>query len=363
MSAQIIDRLFSSLRLSVDPKVRSEIEAQIAYYSCQVGDFEVARNLLAKVRADPVGRGCERAVIWAIIADGVLMYFERLNLLAIDRFRRASALSTAFGEMELRALSFAWIAHIELAACNYESMVSSINQCLLIGGHRASRAKSRISLVLANCYLLCGDHSNSQAWFESARESALLEGDRTTVGALLYNRGALLLLRYRLAMSLGTAVGSEIRFVGAAVASATNFQARTKNSSLDDLILLSEARLACLEGRSLDALPIFDRLRRTMSFFLSGATTYMLELEYSVALSMSGLIDDARRILLGVNVGSIDSLDLDDKIIFLSELRRICIILDVGPLINDIDVRIKSSIDEYSAEMARLRVAVDMIKL
>jgi hypothetical protein len=177
--------------------------------------------------------------------------------------------------------------------------------------------------VLANCYLYAGEEGQSRAWYESARQSAVLDGDRATVGAIMYNRAALALARYRAEECLSIPHTLDIAAVSGAVLSATNFNVRTSNKALGQLLGMCEARLAMIEGRFDIALQMLECIRKSGFLSLSGVSEEFFKVEYSFCLIKAGNVQDVDCSLRGIEGWVIDKLDHDDKVVYLFELLTI----------------------------------------
>jgi hypothetical protein len=338
-----------------DIGLRAEIDAQIAYHASRIGRFELARNIIHRIRSES-GRGHPASVaIWIIIADGILAFFERLDSGSADRFRRAHLLSVALDLKELRALSAAWLAHSDFGRCEYESMVKSINDCLISSRPLGDLASSRVGLVLASSYLYAGDLEKSREWYEAARQSAVLDGDRATLGAIMYNRAAVALARYRADFHLSRPTGLSIPAVSSAVSSASSFQTLTGNEALSDLLRMSEARLAMIENRFDTAATIFDDIRRSVSGSLSGAADKFFDLEYLYCLAQLGSIGKDEFLSYGINASFAESLDCDDRVVFLGELLAVIGLLSIEDQEENVSLLFGESRRAYDDDIERLQ--------
>jgi hypothetical protein len=344
-----------------DPIQKALIEAELAYHYARAGDFRGAGDLLRKIRALPRAHYAPSVAIWVMLSEGILEFFENLDPHAHDRFRRAYALSVSIGDLELQALTSAWLAHVEFNQRNYAAMVSSARSCLAIYPHGRTTAHARIFMVLANSNLYAGNVSLASGYFERARSIALTDGDRTTVGAIVYNRAALMLNNFRLQPFLDVGESIDLGLVSVAVESATAFQDITRNRSLSELPLMSEARLAMLKGDFASALNTIGRIRDSEHRHRGGAKDPLLDIEYVACLARTGELGRARKIIGEMDLSRYTELDNDDQIVFFSQLTDIRVHIDCDFHIGEPDVLMGAAIERFSDELTNLRDAVSSL--
>jgi hypothetical protein len=342
-------------RNSTDIGVKAEIDAQIAYHASRIGRFDLARNILGRIRLESAHSYPASVAIWVIIVDGVLAFFEKLDVGSSDRFRRAHALSVALGLNDLRALSAAWLAHSNFGCCQYSLMLESINDCLLFSRPVGDLASSRVGLVLASSYLYAGNLDESRVWYEAARQSAVIDSDRATLGAIMYNRAAVALARYRVDNCLSLPHALEIGVVSNAVSSASSFQVLTSNEALSQLLRMCEARLAMVENNFDSAILIFDGIRQADSGSMSGTADKFFDLEYLYCLVKLKRIDREGFLAYDINISHSINLDCDDRVVFLHELLEIYRELSIQDLQDGASQMLKEAFFAYHEDTRLLQ--------
>lgn len=342
-----------------DPVRRALIDAERAYHFARVGRFSDARALLTSIRGLQQAQFSPAVAIWVILSEGIIAFFEDLDPNAYDRFRRAYALSVSIGDFELQALILAWLAHIEFNVRSYPEMVSSASRCLAIYGRASTAAQARLFMVFGNANLYAGNVSKSSLYFERARSIALDDGDRATVGAIVYNRAALMLNNFRLQPYVHVGESIDLGLVSVAVDSSSAFQGITANKSLSELPVMNQARLAMIKGDYAYALAAIDRIRSSEHRHRGGAKDPLLDIEYAACLLESGKADRALGIVRSMDFSRYVELDFDDQIVFFAHLLAISDRLGVVSPFEDTAVLMGVAIEKFSDELSRLRVAID----
>lgn len=357
------ERLEVSSRSCRDPVQKSLIDAERAYHLARTGGFEAARELLAAIRE--LSRTCfaPSVAIWVMLSEGIIEFFEDLNPRAYDRFRRAYALSVSLGDEDLQALTSAWMAHIEFNQRDYIGMASSANRCLAIYPRGQSSSHMRMFMVFANSNLYAGNVTKANEYFDRARSIALSDGDRASVGAVVYNRAVLMLNNFRLQKFLNVGETVDIGLLSVSVESSTAFQGITRNRSLEELPQMCEARLSMIKGDFASALTIFSGIRKSQNRHRGGAKDPLLDVEYATCLAKSGERALAKSVLGGVDLQKHIELDNDDQIVFISQLVDLCSQLNYVPPIENLRALLDAAIERFSAEMVELRDAISSIRL
>jgi hypothetical protein len=345
-----------------DPIRKALVDAERAYHAARVGDFQHSCELLGAIRSLPRSQFAPSVAIWTMLSEGIVGFFEDLDPNAYDRFRRAYALSVSIGDLSLQSLVSAWLAHIEFDRRNYAAMVLAANHCLATFSSGNTMAHSRLFMVLANANLYAGNISKANTHYERSRVVALSDGDRATIGAIVYNRAALLLNNFRLQEFIHFGDSIDIGLVSMAVQSSTTFQFMTQNRSLAELPLMSEARLAMLRGDFHSALKIIGGIRSSEQRARVAAKNPLLDVEYVYCLARCGESVNARIILEKVDLSRYIELDNDDRIIFFSQLMNIADQIGCAFPIEELSRLFRTAIAEFSDELTGLQDAVASIK-
>ena len=124
-----MSKLLKSLedRIAVESSeyVRAELRAKRAACLARIGDFDEARKEIASIR-ETFGDGRSgRVTVLVMIAEGLVLHFESLSGLAIDRVMRALMLAQAGRDQELIALTSAWKAYFDFERSDFETAARS----------------------------------------------------------------------------------------------------------------------------------------------------------------------------------------------------------------------------------------------
>jgi len=110
---------------------------------------------------------------------------------ALDRLRRAHALSRAMNHPVLVPLCAAWLVHIEFNANRMEPMLQYAVQALQLAQPTHHAARARVSLVIADAVHFAGRFDLAKDWCAAVRHHALAEGDDAMISAMLHDVAAL----------------------------------------------------------------------------------------------------------------------------------------------------------------------------
>ena len=362
MNNYILYRLEALSENCPDANEKATIDAERAYHMARVGYFTEAHALLRSIRANPTVSSTPVVVIWLILSEGIVDFFENLSQASHDRFRRAYALSVATKQNSLRALAAAWLAHTEFMRQDYEAMIDAANDCLSFYPDENKSAQSRIFIVLASAHMSCGNFGASRRFFEMARNIAVVDGDRATLGAIAYNQAALMLNGYRLRNIFDSGEQIDLALVSITVESATNFQEITKNTALGELISICSARSLINKKQYSNALKILEDLRASDSTYSAGIKSETLAVEYAYCLANLGDLTRTLQALAGLDIKLCTNLHHDDKVILLSQLVEIYNILGLKSEILDLSDQIAEAQSAHLAQISKMRSAMQRLK-
>jgi tetratricopeptide (TPR) repeat protein len=177
---------------------------------------------------------------------------------ALDRLRRAHALSRAMNHPVLVPLCAAWLAHIEFNANRMEPMLQYAVQALQLAQPRHHAALARVSLVIADAFHFAGRFDLAKDWYAAVRQHALAEGDDAMISAMLHNVAAFRASKTRLAAAFGHADMEEASRARLEAESTNNFDIGIGTASLSWFVPLLRAQLLTVEGRYLEAIELFS---------------------------------------------------------------------------------------------------------
>ncbi|HET6599542.1 MAG TPA: hypothetical protein VFG60_06230, partial [Burkholderiaceae bacterium] len=182
IGSRLLARLEAARATARDPIERACLRAEHAGYRARQGHCDEARVELSALHAqfDPQPHAAVSA--WLYLVEGWVAFHESADALAQDRFKRAHALSAAAGLTKPQALSAAWLAQLDHAHRQVDSMARHILEALRLAGPPDHAARSRASLVAAQAYEFAERADLAQPWYGRARDQAQLDGDDQTVG-------------------------------------------------------------------------------------------------------------------------------------------------------------------------------------
>jgi hypothetical protein len=197
---------------------------------------------------------------WLCLAEGWVALQGSADALAHDRFKRAHALSAAAGLTTLQALSAAWLAQLDHAHRQVDSMARHILEALRLAGPTDHGARARASLVAAQAYEFAERADLAQPWYGRARDQAQLDGDDQTLGTLIHDM-AWYSARHTLQNAIfGGDAGEPARHALARAEAAENFDAWAGGTPHPRVPLL-RALIASVQGDFAQALEHHDRQR------------------------------------------------------------------------------------------------------
>ena len=186
-SSRLLSRLDAAIAAAAHPLRADYLRAERAGYLARQGHLIEASQVIALLheRYDPSPNVLISA--WLNLAEGLLSHFSDLSGVAIDKMRRAYALSGAARDTPLRALTAAWLAHMEYVAHDFELMARHLAESLQLADAEFHTARSRACLVGAQGYHLGGRYDLAQPWYEKARLHANADGDEAMLSAVMHN--------------------------------------------------------------------------------------------------------------------------------------------------------------------------------
>lgn len=287
--SQLLVRLGRELERQVDPVERAETTARMAAALARLGRFESARDAIHALR-NQYGQGQSgRVTVWLMLAEGLIHHYENLSPAALDRISRARLLASAMSYKTVVALSATWQAHIHFEQSDFESMISSIELATANISESDFDAQTRLAIVLANSFMICGDQEQSHKWFMQGHGYAIRNGDQASVDALLYNRAAFNLAWFRALNCVEPVSAEELGRIRREVDSAKNLQDLTQISALSSHVLLLDARLMILESRYEEAVSALEAVRCGVPFAPHNFDQAFIDLEIRFSRLMVGV--------------------------------------------------------------------------
>jgi tetratricopeptide (TPR) repeat protein len=313
--SRLLLRIEEELRTEASAVRRAELLAKGAGYLARVGRFDEAKRLVAELRQDFGDGHSGRTTVWIMLAEGLLQLFEDFNPGALDRIVRAQFLAQAIGDRQLNALSSAWRAHFEFETSKFDAMVQSLSKAIACAHAEDHDAHARLSMVLCNAFLLCGDRVRAQVWFSRSRDHALSDGDQASVEALLYNRAAFGMAWLRAQRCFGHVSDSEVSLVRLDVTSAMHLQELTRVAALTNFVHLCNARLLILEGKYELAIERLEGIRNARPFADYNFNQSFVDLELAFCLFRLGRLDDSLDLYNTRANATYAEMDIDEQLV------------------------------------------------
>jgi ATP/maltotriose-dependent transcriptional regulator MalT len=161
--------------------------AELAAYRTRLGRVEEAKSTLGALHRRYDSSPHVAISAWLNLVEGLVAHFGDMDPSARDKVMRSHALSTAAGLTPMRALSAAWLAHLDYLHVDVMSMTRHVAEALQLSDGNHHGARSRAHLVVAQAHHLAGYLDRALPWYSRAREHALADGDDATVSALMHN--------------------------------------------------------------------------------------------------------------------------------------------------------------------------------
>jgi tetratricopeptide (TPR) repeat protein len=322
MASQLEIKLQQKIQAETDLILRAALSADLACYWARIGEFERADSIRVELRS-LFGDGRSLKVsVRIMLLEGLLMYYKDLDPAARDRIYRAHLLSSSFRENELTALTSAWLSHIDFNQCNFISMVDEIRNSISLFDHDSGTASCRVSLVLGDAFLYCGDRVSSQSWYEKARATATELGDQAAIGAITYNRAALNVQNLRLKATSTGAKPEDIERVRMELKTAINYQDLARLKSLDHLLRAATVSLHVMSREYEEAISEATNLLDSTPIPGESGEQLLLLADIVASYAMLGNLEAALPYWLKAINTTNSKLDADDAVIICSSLAE-----------------------------------------
>jgi hypothetical protein len=258
MASRLLSALDARIAKARDPLESTCLRAERAALFARQGRLDDARTELAAIHARYDGRPDAAVSAWTSLAEGLVAFYDDLSPAARDKMLRAHALSSAAGERRVRALSAAWLAHLDYLGDDFEPMVRRLGIALTETPAGTGSALARASLVAAQSYHWAERLDLAMPWYARARQHATDEGDETLLSALMHNMAWLRAMEARRLAVAGVVDREQVRQVLLGAESTGHFDQRVGTASLRSLVPILRAHVLSLLGRHAEALALFD---------------------------------------------------------------------------------------------------------
>lgn len=238
------------------------LRAERASVHARLGQLDLAREEIAELQALFDRQPSAAVTAWTFFADACVRYYASLSSAARDRMQRAHALSAAAQLPRIRALSAAWLAHMDYAQLDFEAAAAHVVEALRLcdGAHGGDRAAlSRACLVVAVALHFAERDDLAQPWYVRARAEASTDGDEATLQAIAHNIAWLRSHHAVQASVFGDNAPAFVRRALAGAEAADNFAGWLGGSALDSMVPMQRAGALSALGECAQALALYDR--------------------------------------------------------------------------------------------------------
>jgi tetratricopeptide (TPR) repeat protein len=256
----LLTRLAARIAAARDPVEAACLRAQQGVYLARQGMYGEALGIVDAIRGEFGVRPNAEVTAWISLVEAVSHFYSQPGPKALDRLRRAHALSRAVNHPLLVPLCAAWLAHIEFNANRMEPMLQYAVEALRLAQPDHHSALARVSLVIADAFHFAGRFDLAQPWYAAVRQHALADGDDAMISAMLHNVAAFRANEVRLADAFGVPIPIEARRALMETESTRNYDIGIGTMSLALPFPLMKAQLLATDGRFGGALEIFDEV-------------------------------------------------------------------------------------------------------
>jgi hypothetical protein len=258
MASRLLTAIDKRIAKTRDPLENTCLRAERAALLARQGHLEEARAELASVHARFDTRPNARVSAWTSLAEGLVIYFASLGVGARDKLKRSLALGQAINDVSLEAISAAWLAQLDFAVLDLDSMVQHVALSLRTAGATQHSALSRSSLVAAEAFHWAERLDLALPWYNRARYHATAEGDEPTLSAIMHNMAW---MRAAAARRLSVSGGRDLalaRQVKLGADSIGHFDELIDMEALSSLVPVLRAQVLTLNERYAEALEVFE---------------------------------------------------------------------------------------------------------
>lgn len=258
MRSRLLTRLDTAIAKARNPVEVACLKAERACFLARQGHLAQARVLVDALHTQFAWRPHAAVSAWLSLAEGLNDYYSHLASSARDRVMRAHALSGAAHLAPLRALSAAWLAHMDVASHDMGRMVQHVHEALAGAAPDHHSARSRACLVVAYAYHFAGSEARALPWYARSHFHATADGDEAHLSALMHNQASLRGNQARLTAMFGEASPEATRQALLSSESITRFDAGIGTAALVSLVPMMQAQLLTHDQRWPQALALFE---------------------------------------------------------------------------------------------------------
>lgn len=257
MASRLLAQLAARIAAARDPVEAACLRAQRSIYLARQGKRDEAEAIVRAIRDEFDARPHAAVTAWVSLAEALIHFYRHPGPEAMDRLRRAHALSRAVQHPVLVPLCAAWLAHLEFNANRMAPMLEHALEALRLAQPTHHAALARVSLVIADAFHFAGRFDLAKDWYAAVREHALADGDDAMVSAMLHNIASFRANNVRLGAAFGHHDSEQAARAMLEAESTKNFDLGIGTASLTLFVPLLRAQLLTIEGRYREAVDLF----------------------------------------------------------------------------------------------------------
>ena len=264
--SRLLSRLDDEIAAQRNPLRADCLRAERAAYLVRQGHADEAKAELSALHQRHDGRPNAEMSAWMSLVESLLSFFSDMGPVALDKMRRARALSEAAGLTQLHALSAAWLAQMDYIRLDVPSMSTNLRDSLTLSLPGNHDARARASLVVAQAFHISERLDLALPWYGRAREHATANGDDATISALMHNMASIRYANIRNAAFTGMRKHGEGEHALLATESTWTFDQLAGVKSQGSFVPLLYAQILSLQGRYSEDLSLYaEHLQNAMS--------------------------------------------------------------------------------------------------
>lgn len=246
------DELRQQIGREPDALKQACVRAELAAYLARKGAFEEASQIVTELRSGSTWIS-SRLTALIMHSEALIKLRNEYDQSALDRLSRGFAIANAFQEYDVAALMAAWLAQFNYNRASRAELRKWTDKCLTLRAHMSRQARARFSLTQASIAGYLGDIPAANAWYQVARQLAVLLKDEPFLAAAMYNRPALAISRARVDVACGRSPSQDLGQLLLEINSAVNYTNATSNTAATGFHRLWLGRLQLLIGEAAQA--------------------------------------------------------------------------------------------------------------
>jgi tetratricopeptide (TPR) repeat protein len=291
--SRIEENLLSRIQNSSIERERAMLNSRLAIYYFHKGESERAISVVDKVRAWLRLNDRLDVMVYINLAEATDKFQSADTQEAIQKAKRAYALSAASGRRDLMALSAAWLAHLDFNDGHYVDAVSMISVCLSSLDQAEPLAKTRCYTLLADILSFCGNSSEATPWYAKARAAAVEEGDEIAIGQIIYNSAAFRFNNLRLSQVRGEAVDDELRLLELMISSSSHYDAGVNSKAFKSFLPMLNAQVLMFRGDYKNASRIFALWLKSSDALVDKRVKAICQADFALSIARNGDVGHA----------------------------------------------------------------------